>query len=61
MDHALDLGRANFDGNLMTEQVNDETETIDDCEIKAVNEPQQWKLIDHSYSQYSPSKYEAAC
>ena len=34
--HALGLGHANFDGNLMAEKVNDGTENISECEIKAV-------------------------
>jgi hypothetical protein len=38
MGHALYLGHANFDGNLMSESVNHGTDTISDCEIKAVVE-----------------------
>jgi hypothetical protein len=52
MGHALGLGHANFEGNLMTELVNDGTETIDDCEIKSVN---------GSDSPYAPSKYDVEC
>jgi hypothetical protein len=61
MGHALGLGHANFEGNLMTELVNDGTETIDDCEIKSVNEANQWKLKDGSDSPYAPSKYNVEC
>jgi predicted Zn-dependent protease len=61
MGHALGLGHANFEGNLMTELVNDGTETIDDCEIKSVNEANQWKLKDGSDSPYAPSKYDVEC
>ena len=61
MGHALGLGHANFEGNLMTELVNDGTGTIDDCEIKSVNEANQWKLIDGSDSAYAPSKYDVEC
>ena len=61
MGHALGLGHANFEGNLMTELVNDGTGTIDDCEIKSVNEANQWKLIDGSDSPYAPSKYDVEC
>ena len=42
--HALGLGHANFDGNLMAEQVDDGTDNISDCEIKAVIESNYWKL-----------------
>jgi hypothetical protein len=33
MGHALGLGHANFDGNLMAEKVNDGTENISECEL----------------------------
>ena len=61
MGHALGLGHANFAGNLMTEQVNDGTGTIADCEIKAVNEANQWKLEDHSDHLYAPTKSKVQC
>jgi hypothetical protein len=44
--HALGLGHANFDGNLMAENVNDGTDIISDCEVKAVVEANYWKLGD---------------
>ena len=61
MGHALGLGHANFEGNLMTELVNDGTGTIDECEIKSVYEANQWKLKDGSDSAYAPSKYDVEC
>jgi predicted Zn-dependent protease len=61
MGHALGLGHANFAGNLMTEQVNDGTGTIADCEIKAVNEANQWKLEDNSDRPYAPAKSSVQC
>ncbi len=61
MGHALGLGHANFAGNLMTEQVNDGTGTIADCEIKAVNEANQWKLEDHSDHPYAPTESNVQC
>jgi predicted Zn-dependent protease len=45
MGHALGLGHANFDGNFMAEKVNDGTENISECEIKAVLKANYWKLI----------------
>jgi matrixin len=42
--HALGLGHANFDGNLMAEMVNDGTATVSECEIYAVTAANQWKL-----------------
>lgn len=56
MGHALGLGHANFDGNLMAERVNDGTDTISGCEIKAVTEANYWKLggdnLDNTYPIY---------
>jgi predicted Zn-dependent protease len=48
MGHALGLGHANFDGNLMAERVNDGTDTISECEIKSVIEANYWKLGDNN-------------
>ena len=45
--HALGLGHANFEGNLMAERINDGTDTVSDCEIKAVIETNYWKLGDN--------------
>jgi hypothetical protein len=61
MGHALGLGHANFAGNLMTAQINDGAGTISDCEIKAVNEANQWKLEDSSDNAYAPSKSNIEC
>ena len=44
MGHALGLGHANFDGNLMAEMVNEGTATVSECEIYAVTAANQWKL-----------------
>jgi hypothetical protein len=44
MGHALGLGHANFDANLMAEKVNDGTAFVSDCETKAVIEANYWKL-----------------
>jgi hypothetical protein len=47
MGHALGLGHANFDGNLMAEMVNYGTATVSKCEINAVIEANYWKLGDN--------------
>jgi Matrixin len=44
MGHALGLGHANFDNNLMAERVNHGTGFVSECEIKAVIEANYWKL-----------------
>jgi predicted Zn-dependent protease len=59
--HALGLGHANFDGNLMAEKVNDGTENISECEIKAVLKANYWKLIAESTNPVMPEKNEVVC
>jgi hypothetical protein len=44
MGHALGLGHANFDRNLMAEMVNYGTATVSECEVNAVIEANSWKL-----------------
>ena len=58
MGHALGLGHANFDGNLMAERVNDGTETISECEIKAVTEANHWKLGAYNRDNTYPGYHE---
>jgi predicted Zn-dependent protease len=64
MGHALGLGHANFDGNLMAQRVNDGTETISECEVKAVVEANYWKLgvqnLDNTYP-YFPEDDSTIC
>jgi predicted Zn-dependent protease len=55
MGHALGLGHANFDGNLMALRVNDGTDTISECEIKAVIEANYWKLGGYNRDNTYPS------
>jgi matrixin len=54
MGHALGLGHANFDGNLMAEMVNDGTATVSECEINAVIKANHWKLGDNSDGDAKP-------
>ena len=61
MGHALGLGHANFEGNLMTALVNDGTATISDCEIDTVLKANQWKLVDQETIPHAPSSYEMEC
>ena len=55
MGHALGLGHANFDGNLMAQKVNDGTDNISDCEIKAVIEANYWKLGSNNHDNTYPT------
>jgi predicted Zn-dependent protease len=64
MGHALGLGHANFDGNLMAKRVNDGTEDISKCEIKAVIEANYWKLGDSNHDNtypYYPADNSVIC
>jgi hypothetical protein len=56
MGHALGLGHANFDGNLMAEMVNEGTATVSECEIHAVTAANQWKLGVNS-DEYAAPEY----
>jgi len=56
MGHALGLGHANFDGNLMAEMVNEGTATVSECEIYAVTSANQWKLGVNS-DEYAAPEY----
>ena len=55
MGHALGLGHANFDGNLMAERVNEGTETVSECEVKAVTQANYWKLGDDNRDNTYPN------
>jgi predicted Zn-dependent protease len=55
MGHALGLGHANFDGNLMAERVDEGTDTVSECEVKAVMEANYWKLGDDNRDNTYPN------
>ena len=61
MGHALGLGHANFGGNLMAALINDGTDTISECEIKAVLQANQWKLIADDMQPDIPKKNGIVC
>jgi predicted Zn-dependent protease len=61
MGHALGLGHANFDGNLMAEKVNDGTEDISECEVEAVLQANHWKLIADGTEPVMPEKNGIMC
>jgi hypothetical protein len=46
--HALGLGHANFDGDLMSPLVQPTPAPIPACDINAVREANSWKMVDHS-------------
>ena len=61
LGHVLGLNHANFNGNLMTNQVNTASATISPCVIEAVNTANAWKLKDDGDSIHGPTKKFVAC
>jgi hypothetical protein len=65
MGHALGLGHANFDNNLMAERVNHGTGFVSECEIEAVIEANYWKLgqyeENNNLTPYFPQVDSVAC
>ena len=46
--HALGLGHSNFKSNLMTTKIESAAENISSCELEAVRQANNWKLVDQS-------------
>ena len=60
--HALGLGHANFDFDLMSERLNsDETMNISQCDINGVLQANQWKLVDNDNTPNNPVEDEVSC
>jgi hypothetical protein len=60
--HALGLGHANFDSDLMSERLNsDETMNISQCDINGVLQANQWKLVDNDNAPNNPVEDEVSC
>src|SRR5918995_708943 len=60
--HALGLGHANFDPDLMSERLNsDETMNISQCDINGVLQANQWKLVDNDNTPNNPVEDEVSC
>lgn len=61
LGHVLGLEHANFNGNLMTFQVNIGSGTISPCVIDAVNTANAWKLKEGGISMHGPTKKYVVC
>jgi predicted Zn-dependent protease len=60
--HALGLGHANFEGDIMSENVNyDGTTSISNCDIKAVSEANHWKILYNTTTPVNPTVTTASC
>ena len=61
LGHVLGLNHANFNGNLMTNQVNTASAIISPCVIEAVNTANAWKINGDGDSIHGPTKKFVAC
>jgi predicted Zn-dependent protease len=60
--HALGLGHANFEGDIMNESINhDGTSSISDCDIKAVSEANHWKVLYNTTTPVNPTISNINC
>jgi predicted Zn-dependent protease len=60
--HALGLGHANFEGDIMNENVNyDGTISISNCDIKAVSQANHWKLLYNTTTPVNPTTTSVNC
>ena len=59
--HVLGLNHANFNGNLMSAQVDKGSKTISPCVIEAVNIANSWKLQEGGVLPHGPTKSFVTC
>jgi hypothetical protein len=62
LGHALGLGHADFDSDLMSERLNSgETMNISQCDVTGVLQANQWKLVNNDSVPNSPDEDEISC
>jgi predicted Zn-dependent protease len=60
--HALGLGHANFEGDIMNQNVSyDGTTSISDCDIKAVSGANHWKILYNTTTPVGPTISNINC
>lgn len=62
LGHALGLGHADFDSDLMSERLNsDEAMNISQCDVSAVLQGNQWEFVNNDNIPKSPDEDEISC
>jgi hypothetical protein len=59
--HALGIGHANWDGDLMSPLVNPTPAPIPACDINAVMQANSWRMVDHARRPKPASATQTAC
>jgi Matrixin len=59
--HALGIGHANFNNDLMYVMLNDESKDISQCDVNAVLQANQWKLLTSDAAPRSPEVKYVKC
>jgi predicted Zn-dependent protease len=60
--HALGLGHANFEGDIMSENVNyDGTTSISHCDVRAVSQANHWKIFNNATTPVNPTVTTVSC
>jgi hypothetical protein len=62
MGHALGLGHANFDSDLMSERLSSkEIMNISQCDVNGVIQANQWKFVNNDNTLDNPNEDEVSC
>jgi hypothetical protein len=60
--HALGLGHANFDGDIMSQKINSEgIVNISECDLNGVLQANHWKLLNNDITPDNPTEDEVSC
>ena len=62
MGHALGLGHANFDADIMSQRLSSEgTASISECDINGILQANHWKLVNNENTPDSPNESSVNC